>query len=326
MQPTTSQRARKSRDVLAELTRFFLRSLSEPSMVRPTVRCISRRDALALLVRARNEIAEPELRAQSGEALLELLEKSHVVQPVPTDAPGDARPAVYLIGPQPLASIDPLELLAAAEPSGVVCYFTALAYYGLTTQTPTHHHIARLGVGPPPAPSLGRSVPAIARRSAAPRNRFGTLLFQYQSVPYYRTSRGAHTIVGIQYRQINDRSIARITTREQTLLDTLHRPISCGGPSIVWEAWRTGLASLDEARMCSYLATLAGSTADSTFARRVGYVLWTLNYDPGAELGALLEETLRRLQSNADTPVIALFPGLRTVSVDSTWRVQVPLA
>jgi predicted transcriptional regulator of viral defense system len=31
--------------------------------------------------------------------------------------------------------------------------------------------------------------------------------------------------------------MVRITTLEQTLLDTLHRPLSCGGPPIVIEAW-----------------------------------------------------------------------------------------
>ena len=41
-------------------------------------------------------------------------------------------------------TIYPLELLQAYLPDGVVCYFSAINYYELTTQVVAHHHVARL--------------------------------------------------------------------------------------------------------------------------------------------------------------------------------------
>ena len=52
----------------------------------------------------------------------------------------------------------------------------------------------------------------------------------------YTTRREAHRVVGVQTRYVNEKSRYRVTTLEQTLVDTLHRPHSCGGPAVVFEA------------------------------------------------------------------------------------------
>lgn len=322
MNTSSRDRTRRSRDVLADLTGFFFRSITSPSQARPTVRCLSRTDALQLVLQARDAIPDPELRRLSAARLLALLEKSRVLQPVPIVAPPNRREGMYSVGAQPLETIEPLELLQAAEPSGLVCYFTALAYHGLTTQSPIHHHVARLVDRPRAAPSAERAAVATSGESTRRRDPLGTLRFTYQSVPYYETSRAMHTVAGIQLRHVNDRSLVRITTREQTLLDTLHRPVSCGGLSVVWEAWQTGLTALDEPRLCEHLKTLD----ESKHVRRVGYLLQAFGYTPGDPLNSLLDETRSALQGDVDTPVIPLFAGLPAVTMDSTWRLDVPVA
>ena len=67
-----------------------------------------------------------------------------------------------------------------------------------------------------------------------------------------------------------------MTTLEQTLLDTLHKPWSCGGSSVVFEAWERGVPLLDEERTAEYLMKIG--RFDLT--RRGGYMLDNNNYSP----------------------------------------------
>ena len=158
-------------------------------------------------------------------------------------------------------------------------------------------------------------------QSGSHRERLGTRLFTYQSVAYFRTNRSRHTIAGTQLRQISERSIVRITTREQTLLDTLHRPISCGGPSVVWEAWQSGIRDLDEQRLTEHLIILD----DPKWLRRVGFLLSALAYTPSAALQQLLDATQEALAADRAAPAIPLFPGLPSVGTDPTWRLELPV-
>jgi predicted transcriptional regulator of viral defense system len=229
---------------------------------------------------------------------------------------------MYTVGLQPFDTIDPLELLQAAEPAGLVCYFTALAFHGLTTQSPTHHHIARLVDRPRQPPSTAPRVPVGDTGPKRSRDALGKLRFTFQSVPYYETSRALHTVAGIQLRHLNDRSMVRITTREQALLDTLHRPVSCGGLSVVWEAWETGLSGIDEARLHEHLVALA----EPRHLRRVGYLLEAFRYTPAAPLQSLLERVRADLAADPAAQVVPLFPGLPAVTTSTDWRLEVPTA
>ena len=42
------------------------------------------------------------------------------------------------------SELDPIELLQAMVPEGAICYFTAIHFHELSTQMPSHHHIARI--------------------------------------------------------------------------------------------------------------------------------------------------------------------------------------
>ncbi len=315
------QRAR-SRTVLAELTASFLRLVGEPVESRPTVRCLSHADALALIVDARSVVDDPELRGYSAESLVETLVTSGILHPLELESAN--RPiSIYLVGPQTRGSVDPIEILEAMQPAGVICYFTAMQFYGLTTQIASHHHIARL-VRRSFSKSVERQAPrrtsAVEGTSPRQRDPLGTLLFTYQSQPYYRTDRGAHTIAGIQLRNLNDKTIARITTREQTLLDTLHRPLSCGGPSVVWEAWSRGVSELDASILADHLRTLQ----DSRLLRRVGYMLQSQDYSAPKVLGEILDDARQQAQKLDDEESIPLLPGIPGTQLDSHWRLRLP--
>ena len=318
----SSSRRDPSRAVLAELTAAFLRAMGAPSEARPTVRCVSRRDALAILLDARTRIDDPQLRAFSASVLVENLVQSGILQPLDLGTP-ERSIALYTVGPQSRDSLDPIEILEAAVPAGVVCYFTALQFYGLTTQLATHHHIARLvqrAPAAPRAPASVRVVPPDSQRTLAPRDPLGTLLFRYQSLPYYRTDRGRHTIAGTQWRVLNDKTIAHITTREQTLLDTLHRPLSCGGPSVVWEAWARGAAELDADNLSHLLQTLN----DAPLVRRVGYMLQSHDYAASGELRDVLDDAQRRAASLRDEDAVPLMPGIPGTQHEARWGLRLP--
>ena len=299
---------------------MILRQLAAPTSDRPTVRCIGRADALALIRDARDVLDDPEIRHEPAESLLEALVTSGLL--VKLELEGGVRPAtLFAIGPQAPATLAPIELLEAAHPNGVICYFTALEFYGLTTQMASFHHIARLVPRPRQSgrTAIDRSppteAPALRRRHA-----LGTLLFSYRDQPYFRTDRSAHTVPGIQLRQLNDKTLARITTREQTLLDTLQHPARCGGSSIVWEAWKRGVENVDPNRLFDHLRDID----DLRLMRRVGHVLQQLGHDPSDPLAALLATARRRVAARTDDDVIPLFLGIPGTQLDSIWNVQFP--
>ena len=317
-----SRRRERSRSVLAELTAAFLRVVGKPSEARPTVRCLSHRDAASILLKARAVIDDPELRGFSAEVLVENLVQSGILQPLDLESV-DRPVTIYSVGPQARDSVDPIEILEAAVPAGVVCYFTALQFYGLTTQIATHHHIARLVHRSPSRPierNVVRKSPANSMSPPTRRDPLGTLLFSYQSQPYYRTDRGRHTLAGTQLRNLNDKTIARITTREQTMLDTLHRPISCGGPSVVWEAWARGVSELDADSLARLLQTLN----DAELNRRVGYMLQSQEFSAPSVLGEILDDAERRVKKLDDENVIPLLPGIPGASLEPRWGLRLP--
>ena len=303
-----------------QFTKTFLDFLSQPTELRPTVRCLSLTDAKILVAAARDANPSPDFQRVSASDLIELLEKSGILQPLKlVDTPRSAF-GVYAVGPQGVDKLDPIELLEAAVPVGVVCYFTALQYYGFTTQSAIHHHIAQIihRETQPAKPRPSRS--SAVSTTKASRNILGTQLFKFGGTPFYKTVRSAHTIAGIQFRQLNDRTIARITTREQTLLDTLHRPLSCGGASVVWEAWQHGMQDIDEARLLAHLQQIG----DRKLWRRVSYMLQAAQHTPGKELSKWRDNFRNEIKNSPEIPTIPLMPGLPSLSVDSVWRLELP--
>jgi hypothetical protein len=232
------------------------------------------------------------------------------------------------IGAEANARPDPPELLMAAKPAGVVCYFSALAFYSLTTQPPSHHHVAELTQ---PRPAHGRrdsrteadDRPTEASRPGRrARQALGKLLFRYQGVPFYFTRRSARLVPGVQSRDYGPRVRIRITTLEQTLLDTLFRPLHCGGPEVVFEAWEEGMASrrLDEERLVEHLRAMAFPAT----ARRLAVLLKLRGHTLGTQLRRLLDEHREAIDRHSPFAPIPLRPGLDYQALDEEWLVRTP--
>lgn len=321
--------------------------LRAPTEEIPSVRCIARPTFVRLLGELRDRLAIPGRRRVSATGLLQLLVRGGLTRPVPltdlrTGLPPDRLYAVGL-GVDP-SQLDPVELLQAHVPHGVVCYFTALGVHGLTTQLPSHHHIAHLTPARA-APSVSATtrgangqaddVAAIFAEMAAARlaglggldpgpvHPLGTREFVNEGLAYYSTHREAHRVAGVQSRYLNERTRFRITTLEQTLLDTLHRPHSCGGPPVVYEAWETGAGRLNPER----LAALLDSIGDPRLARRAGYMLDQYGDASSPALADVLSRAWPAPVSDGLPgyhAVVPLLPGVPSTAVDERWGVAVP--
>src|SRR5262249_23592887 len=148
--------------------------------------------------------------------------------------------------------------------------------HGLTTQLVEHHHVAEMRPQDPSPPTesakgTGSERPEGTTTAGSRPPRGWTLLFRYKGIPFYSTRRSVRLVPGIQTRGYGPRTRVRIPTREQPLLDTLHKPFHCGGPEVVFEAWKEGVASrrVDEERLVEYLRAMNYPAT----ARRLGVML-----------------------------------------------------
>jgi len=208
--------------------------------------------------------------------------------------------------------IDPLEVLQAVLPSGVISYFGAVGFYELTTQMPAFFHIGRLVSGMP----LEATVPV----EGSGRNPLGMRLFDFDGIRCYETKRFCGLTPGVQMREIGPRTCYRVTTLEQTLLDTILQPVRCGGEAVVFEAWGHAKKQADFDRMAEYLQTI-GRTS---LIRRVGAMLEMFDTTVGdsSALGRLLCAAKSRIGSHDE--MVALLPGLNYGQISGGWRVFVP--
>jgi hypothetical protein len=218
------------------------------------------------------------------------------------------------------ATPNPIELLQAYQAEGVICYFSAVAFHGLSTQPPTHHHVATLQV-PPSQPSPQRPPkPKSSCRSSRVIDPLGTRLFTYAGLPYYETMREKRLVPGVQVRHTGPLSLIRITTLEQTLLDTLHRPLSCGGPAVVFEAWEEGLRKVNEDRIADYLPAMDHLPV----VQRLGYMLGQLGYTPHDRLSTVINRYLSHLDPEDPSAYQQLFPGMHYPNLKTPWLVYGP--
>ena len=217
--------------------------------------------------------------------------------------------------------IYPLELLQSWLPDGVICFFSAIGYYELTTQMVTHHHIARLT--PPKEKAIVE--PAVKSNGESPskaveRDPLGTIAFHFEDVAYYHNKRDRSLTPGIQLRVASPKCWLRITTLEQTLLDGLMQPVRCGGEAVVLEAWQNGVQNMDADRLAQHLGKIQREDLD----RRVGAMLEMLD---AGESSKTLDERLREVrekQALQPAPEIPLLTGLGFSETNSTWGVRVP--
>lgn len=304
------------------------RRLAGPSDTWPTVRCWTKTSFGELAREIRNELAQqtkvPRLSLSSLEDWLVRIKLAYRL-----NAEGQS---FLVFGNEAAVSAlpQPLELLLAACPQGVICYFSALSYFSLTTQPVTHHHIAELQPdrAADERPSASASDPTkIATDSPTETSspttvRLGTVLFRHEGLPYYVTRRSTRLTPGIQHRALGPKTTLPITTVEQTLLDTVRKPFHCGGPEVIFEAWEQAHEAdrFDEGRMAeclramNYLAT----------TRRTAAFLELVGRKPGPVLQRVLDQALVGLDRTSEHAVISLLPGVPYERVHPMWLVRMP--
>ncbi len=302
--------------------------VAAPNSTWPTVRCWTARSLGRLIREIRDELAADGIRADlTHRAILTWLSGLCLLREIKAD--GEAF-HVLEIGAPAGQTPDPLELLMAARPLGVICYFSAVAFHGLTTQRMSHHHVATTT---PPAPrrtdSNGNAVavpqdpaPASHYATGSARSKLGKVLFRYEETPYYVTQRSTQLTPGVKLRDFGPRTNLRITSYEQTLLDTLYKPFHCGGPEVVFEAWRVAIRSgqLDEECIADCLQRMCYPAT----TRRVAVMLELIGHTCGRALGRILDQARDSIKRDSPYVQISLFPGVGYKSLDPEWLVLTP--
>lgn len=285
----------------------------------PSTRCITRPELISLLGEIRNALDLPIISSATATSLLGILERSGLVRKIEITSLNKKvrEDRFYAVGPDvDPDNIDPSELLQSHLPDGVICYFSALQIHGLTTQPAQHHHIARLH-----SASEGDSahaVPAVQQSIVPPP--LGSAQFSYQGVTYFVTNRDSSNLKKHQQRYVNSRSKLRVTTLEQTLIDALHRPMSAGGPSVVFEAWDTGVAKADIAGLIDVTLQIGMPV----LTRRVGYMLDRTLEKQLPAVSKLFDALAEgRPLSPSDAPA-SLIPFMPYKTLDRRWQLLVP--
>ena len=296
---------------LARWTSFqnlLLAALSQSSPAYPTVRCWSQAH-LAKFIRALAAKHGMSNGLPATSALVDQLVALNLAQRVeisPNGAGPSKQFAVIDFSSATDYDLDPLELAQAFDPDGVLCYFGALHFHELTTQSPSYYHIAELDHSVPvPRVDVRRQDAA----SSSPRQILGTFAFEYQGVPIYTTKRLAKTLVGVKSYVVGPRTSFRMTSVEQTLVDCLHRPTACGGPPVVFEAWQKGVARISQSRLVPVLETAA-----PVLRRRAATIMESLGIKLEQELLNLLEVPLQ--------PVVPLLNGYPAGETQTRWGVN----
>lgn len=311
---------------LSRIVKGLSEVLRKPSHSFPSVEWMSESSIIRLLRNIKDKINLPAI--YTGKKILGMLMDSGLAEKlVIKDVPSTKDPhVVYCLEFGGFPKISPAEILLSTQADfskTAICYFSAIQHHELSSQIPPHHHIARLK--------------KMARKSTKDRLAFlkkqdnnnkdqnvskpslGTLLFYYEDTPYYETSRDCNLVPGIQEVLLRPSLLARVTTLEQTLLDTLHKPWSCGGPAVVFEAWENGVSLIDDELLGSYLNKINRFDVDL----RVGYTLSrfksTLN---NFELTRRFKSAKKYTAKN-NISSLSLLPNVPCNTYNEEWRLHV---
>lgn len=296
--------------------------LAQPTPDLPSVRCVTRQTLVKLIKRVQRELRLPSTFPNGMEVIDHLVSMglaSHVpIEDVPGSSPSRD---FILLGIQESRDqhVDPLELLQAYDQQGVICYFSALAYYDLTTQMPSSHHIASL-MKPTADPEVKSTERSSASPAATKRSKLGTHVFSYEGVSFYSTKRARNTIPGVKTRVLGPATNIRIATVEQTLLDTLQYPFHCGGAEVVLESWQQATGKTDDNLFAAYLSAIK----ILPLTRRAGALFELLGLRPAGALGAYLDETKKLILAQPEIPWIPLLRGVPYSRENAEWKVLVP--
>lgn len=306
--------------------RALKEEVSRPTGEHPTARVWRESDLTKVISKARKEQAT-ELRTTfppAKDVIARMWEIGWLRQiPLEPATGRGAPPTLYLLDMEATEEDlpDPWELIQGYDPDGVLCYFGAAAFHELTTQEPSFYHIANLR---PPGP---KSEPGEIRATEASvgtkreRDLLGTLEFRFHGLACYITNRDESTIPGIQTRDYGPRTQLRITTLEQTMLDTLWQPLKCGGESVVFEAWERGVRRWNPDRMAKHLTAINRQDWD----RRVGAILSLMGGGVQSDtLRTLLAARQEEVRSAPDRPPLHLMPDLPGSKLVQEWGVLIP--
>ncbi len=308
-----------------EFLKAFTNYLSKPSSSLPGVRCITEKSLSHVFEEIRINLHLP-TTYPSGIKILNHLLSMGLAFEIPLDDETNPTPShrFFLLGLEGLKEsiIDPLELLQAYQPSGVICYFSALAHLSLTTQTATHHHVATLTKkgNQPQYRSIESHKVSSPSTEKPERSRLGSKAFEYQGISYFLTKRFTHSIPGIQTRILSPRTKIRITTLEQTLLDTLQFPFHCGGPETVFEVWEKQYFRLDEDVLLSYIKKIR----IPPLLRRAGTMLDLFGRKPQKALSQYFDKSKKDLIASSEFNQISLLRGVEYSRQNSDWNVLIP--
>lgn len=287
----------------------LMRYLESPSKDLPSTQVFSYSHLRSLLIKSRNDAGCREYL--TGKLLVEHLVKSGLAEKLPISSNDFYKSPLYYVGTGDINAIDNFEILQAVKPKGVICYFSAISYHQLTTQMIPHHHIASLI-------KVQTKAEIIPDNSSKKKiHKLGTYLFDYEAVPYYWTQRDQELIPGIQSVYLSDKAIVNVTTLEQTLLDTLHRPWSCGGPAVVFEVWKKGLERINESRLAEYLTSIN----NSLYIRRLGCMLDLNRYKVNDQD---LMGLLQKAKEASNKPVDSLLPTVPSGTLNKKWNLELP--
>ncbi|WP_438479697.1 hypothetical protein [Oleiharenicola lentus] len=306
---------------------YFTHHFATATVDHPTVRCWSLPSLKRALNAARSHLQETKQISSSfprGNDLVTWLVEIGLAYRLPLVPAQAASPRaefyVLELGAGPQSTVSAHELLQAADPEGVICFFSALVFHELTTQSAPFHHIAKLMEGPLPLRPEIRT-PTLVSSSAEkdPRNRLGSLLFTYQDVLFFTTKRHAYLVTGVQTQLLNPQTLIRFTVLEQSLLDTLVNPEACGGQSVVFEAWERGWPKANWSTVRDILRE-----AGLPLTRRFAALSKILQLPLAPELSRYLHEC-RVAADFRDAPPLQLLRGVSGQQIDSEWNVQLPI-
>jgi predicted transcriptional regulator of viral defense system len=138
----------------------------------------------------------------------------------------------------------------------------------------------------------------------------GQWQFTVQGLRYYLTSRDPRYLQAFQTRYLDDKCWYKVTTLEQTLIDTLHRPMNCGGPAAVFEAWETAVERMDVTK----LVGLLNQIKDRRLFQRAGYLLEAHGIDGVLPLA----------DEDVGEPPVPLFAGIPFTRHSKRWGLLIP--
>ena len=271
-----------------EFLKAFTARVAKPTSFLLSARCITKQTLSGIFSEIQQELNLPST-FPSGVAIIEHLISMGFASRIPVEGTAGTAPSkeFILLGIQESQDLDadPLELLQAYDQQGTICYFSALAYFNLTTPSPSAS--PRGSAHQSSDPQRKRRTTSHDRESkennyeVETRNlplhlRGGTLLL-YKKVK--------SSIPGIKIRVISPGTNLRITTIEQTLLNTLQYPFHCGGQEVALEAWERHIGQIDGDLLLDYLRTIR----IDPLTRRVGAIFDLFGIPPAKDLHTFLK-------------------------------------